>query len=113
MAVLYPVLGHKEIPQKEFTEHLKNLKSVAKIFDSHLKDRHFLVGENLTIADVVAAVAFVAPYQTVLDAGFRKGMPNISAWLEKCMALPSFVRRLGYIKWVEKAMGAFDPNAKP
>lgn len=29
------------------------------------------------------------------------------------MGLPSFIRRLGYIKSIDKAMGAFDPNAKP
>ena len=29
------------------------------------------------------------------------------------MSLPSFVRRLGYVKPIEKGLAAFDPAAKP
>jgi hypothetical protein len=113
MPVLYAALGHKVTPAKEFTDYVKALKSLVKIFDNHLNGKHFLVGETLTLADVVASTAFVVPCQTVLDAGVRKGMPHFAAWFERCMSLPSFVRRLGYIKPIEKAMGAFDPAAKP
>jgi len=52
-------------------------------------------------------------YQTVLDAGFRKGMPAVTEWFERCVGLPSFVRRLGYVKMTEVAFKQFDPNAKP
>ena len=53
---------------------------MCKVLNDHLKDKHFLVGNNLTIADVVAACSLIMAYQTVLDAGFRKGMPAVTEW---------------------------------
>jgi len=40
---------------------LKNLKDLCKVLDTHLKGKDFLVGDALTVADVVAATAFIAP----------------------------------------------------
>jgi glutathione S-transferase len=47
-----------------------------------------LVGERTTVADVVVAVTLLLPYQLALDAGFRKAMPNVTAWLENFVHLP-------------------------
>ena len=112
MPVAYAALGHAIVKQEVFTAGLAKLKSVLKVLNTHLADKHFLVGDNLTIADVVVSVAMMIPFQTVLDGGFRKGMPHVSEYFERCVGLPSFVRRLGYVKMVEKAFKAFDPNAK-
>ena len=62
MPTIMAALGHKVTPQKEFTEYLKALKSLCKIFNTHLEGKHFLVGESLTVADVVASTAFVVPF---------------------------------------------------
>ena len=113
MPVLYAALGHSVVKQEVFTAAVAKVKSVMKVLNTHLADKHFLVGDNLTVADVVVANSLVVLFQTVLDAGFRKGMPHVSEYFERCVGLPSFVRRLGYVKVVEKAMKAFDPNAKP
>jgi len=77
-----------------------------------LKGKQYLVGNGVTVADIVLSTAFIPCFQTVLDAGFRKGMPNFSAWFAKCMANQGFINVVGIIKPIEKAMGAFDPNAK-
>jgi len=73
------------------------LKSACKTLNAHLADKHFLVGDNLTVADIHTAGALVIAFQTVLDAGFRKSMPDVSEWFERVAGLPSFVRRFGYI----------------
>ena len=49
-------------------------------------------------------------FQTVLDGGYRKAIPNLVAWFERCIGLPSFIRRFGYIKMTEKAMKPVDPK---
>ena len=48
-----------------------------------------------------------------MDTSFRKTIPNVSEWFERCVGLPSFVRRVGYVKLADKALKAFDPKAKP
>ena len=52
------------------------LKLKVRVFDKHLKTRDYLVGKTLTVADVVCVFKFVEPYQTVLDGGFRKSVPD-------------------------------------
>ena len=113
MPVLKAALGHTIVKADEFAAGVKEVKAVCKVLNDHLKDKHFLVGDNLTIADVTVACALIVAFQTVLDAGFRKGFSAVSEWFERCMGLPSFVRRLGYIKMTEKPMKQFDPSAKP
>merc|ERR1712086_723177 len=49
---------------------------------------------------------------TVLGAGERKAFPNVVNWFERCISLPSFIRRMGYVKMTEKAFRPFDKNAK-
>jgi len=52
-------------------------------------------------------------FQCHFDAGFRKTIPNLTGYFVRCTALPSVVKTLGYLKMCEKAMKAYDPNAKP
>jgi len=109
--VAYAALGHKVIPKDQYTNALKTFKSKVSLLNDQLKGKHFLVGNNLTLADVMVACSLVVAYQTVFDYKFRKAMPHVSTWFEKCIGLPSFVRRLGYVKMVDVAFDAFDPNA--
>jgi glutathione S-transferase len=113
MPVVMAAFGHATIPQSDFNDLVKNLKSEIKTLDTHLKGRSYLVGESVTTADIIASCALILPFQSVLDAGFRKGMPNVSEWFQRCMGLPNFIGRLGYVKVTEKALKAWDPNAKP
>jgi elongation factor 1-beta len=112
MPVLMPVLGHRVVPKKDFNTSLSGLKSLCKVLDTHLNGKQYLVGNGVTVADIALSTAFIPCFQTVLDAGFRKGMPNFSAWFAKCMANQGFINVVGIIKPIENAMGAFDPNAK-
>jgi elongation factor 1-gamma len=60
----------------------------------------------LTVADIVVACALVLPFQTALDAGFRKAMPNVSNWMDRVIKLPEVVARLGNVKFAAKVIKA-------
>lgn len=62
MPVAYAALGHKEISQGDFTAAVNVLKGHVKAMNTHLKDKHFLVGDNLTVADVCAATALIVGF---------------------------------------------------
>jgi len=113
MPVVKAALGHTIVKADAFSAGVKELKAVVKTLNDHLKNKDWLVGQTLTIADVVVACSLVVGFQTVLDAGFRKSMSAVSEWFEKCVGLPSFVRRLGYVKMTQTPFKQFDPNAKP
>lgn len=71
-----------------------------------------MVGGRYTVADVVVGVTLLLPYQLALDAGFRKAMPNVSAWLEKFVKLPQVVSRLGHVKFAAKIVKPVAPPKK-
>jgi len=58
----------------------------------------------LTVADLVLGVHLVLAFQTVLDTGFRKAMVNVSKWMDKIIAIPEVVKRLGHVKFCAKAI---------
>ena len=111
--VIGPVFGFSVASPGDFNAGISKLKSQAKIINTHLNGKSFLVGDNVTVADVTLAFSLLIPFQTVLDAGFRKGMPNLAAWFERVINLPSCVKAAGYIKMCDKALKPFDPKAKP
>jgi len=71
MPLAYSTLGLKIVSQEEFGKQLKCLQAQARIFDASLKGKTFLVGENLTVADVVCAGGWIIAFQTVFDPAFR------------------------------------------
>ena len=111
MPVVYSAFGHKVIPQTEFAAGLKTLKAKAQAFNTALKGKHWLVGDRISVADVVCGAGWVIAFQSVFDGGFRKSIPHLTAWFERCIGLPSFIKALGHVKMTDKAMKAWDPNA--
>lgn len=81
--------------------------------NTHLQGKTYLVGEKLTVADLVLTFGLLIPFQTSLDAGFRKSVaPNVAALVERVLALPEVVARLGNVRLCAKALKAVAPPKK-
>jgi len=109
MPVARAVLGHTVVASADFLKAVNELKGHAKTMNAYLAGKTYLVGEKMSVADVVASCALVMAFQTVFDGGFRKGMANVTAWFKRCMENPAFVKHLGHVKCTEKAFKAWDP----
>lgn len=92
------VFGFKPHCAVTFDAAVKTLKEKAKTVEEHLKGKHWLVGDSLTLADVSLFCSFIVPFQTLFDASFVKTVPNFTAWFKKIASLPSVVGRVGYVK---------------
>ena len=73
VSVAMAVFGHKVVSQSEFTKYISTLKAHANTLNKYLQGKSYLVGENPTVADIVVASPLIIAFQTVFDAGFRKG----------------------------------------
>jgi hypothetical protein len=113
MPIAMACLGHTTVEADVHAKNVAALKAACKTLNAHLADQHFLVGDNLTVADILAAGSLIMAFQTVLDASFRKSMEDVSEWFERVVGLPSFVRRCGYIRMTKKAVRHYNPNATP
>lgn len=110
MSVAMACLGHTTVADDVHARNVEALKTAVNRLDEHLADNHFLVGDNLTVADVLAAGSLIMAFQTVLDASWRKSHADVTEWFERVVGLPSFVRRCGYIRLATHTVRHFNPN---
>ena len=90
-----------------YNNAVKEVKAVIQTINTHLQGKTNLVGNRITVADLAIAVQLIPLYQLVLDAGFRKAMPNVTSWLESLIKLPEVVGRLGNVKFATKTVKPF------
>lgn len=91
--------------QSAWNDANKELKNQVKLVNKALADgKGFLVGGALSLADIFVAMVLTAPFQTVLDAGFRKAMGAVSDWAPKMYALSEVKGVQGAIMLCAKPM---------
>jgi len=62
----------------------------VKTLNTAIGSKKWLVGDEMTLADVVLACTLMHGFQTVIDAGMRKSFSNLDAWASRCYSLPVF-----------------------
>ena len=58
----------------------------------------------MTLADVYLGACFKEAFQTLFDAGFRKGIPNLTKWFESFAKDKKVSKRFGNIKCCAQAL---------
>jgi len=105
-AWLFPILNivpyHKEATNKAKAD----IKKALTILNTHLTTRTFLVGERVSLADIVVSMALYRLYKMVFDPGFRKAFPNVNRWYLTCVNQPHFKSVIGEVQLAEKMMEA-------
>merc|ERR1712063_158985 len=99
---LYPIYGFlPNVP--EATENAKaDVKKQLMILNNFLLTRSYLVGERITLADIVVATSLVPFYTKVFDPTYRKPFPNVTRWFLTCVNQPNFKKVLGEITLCEQ-----------
>jgi len=104
---VFPCLGIMQF-NKSATERAKeDIKKAMTALNEHLLHHTYLVGERVTVADVVVACTMVSLYQNVLDPGFRKPFGNVNRWFTTIVNQPQVKKVIGSVKLAEK-MAQFD-----
>jgi len=104
---VFPCLGIMQF-NKGATERAKeDIKKAMTALNEHLLHQTFLVGERVTLADIVVACTMLSLYQNVLDPNFRKPFGNVNRWFTTVVNQPQVLKVLGPVKLAEK-MAEFD-----
>jgi glutathione S-transferase len=61
---------------------LKNIRSAAAVLDAHLADRQFIVGDQLTLADIDIAAPFSQVHRSKVPFA---DFPNLWAWQQRLL----------------------------
>jgi elongation factor 1-gamma len=93
---LYPVLGLMEAPEASKTENAKNdVKKALQALEEKLKTSPFLIGDFISLADIVVACALKEGFVKLFDPAFRKPYAKVCAWFEGCCKMPQFSAVIG------------------
>lgn len=85
-----PILG-KIANNAAATQRAKgDIRKVLEVLNRHLLNNTFLVGQTVSLADIVVAFALFDLYTHVLDDGFRKQFGNVNRWFLTCVNQPEF-----------------------
>lgn len=97
-----PILGvipnNSNAVQKAKGDVRKALENLNK----HFLNKTFLVGNRISLADVVVAASLYRLYEVVLDGPFRKQFINVNRWFTTVVNQPEFKAVAGEIKLCEK-----------
>jgi elongation factor 1-gamma len=87
---LLPTKGHIKFDGKAYSEAKKELTDALTILNEHLLHHTFLVGHQVTIADIAIAAALVEPYTDLFEPSIRNGFTNVTRWFNTVVNQKAF-----------------------
>ena len=82
--IVYPIFGWKNYCKESADKANNRLKEFMRTLDAHLKDKDFVMGSRLTLADVTFFRELKYFFQLVFPKGLRdKVFPNATKWFQR------------------------------
>ncbi|KAJ8263309.1 hypothetical protein COCON_G00157660 [Conger conger] len=79
---MVPIIIGTEVPKEKMDSAMEDLNTSLKLFEEKfLQDRAFIVGDQISLADLVALVEIIQPVGTGVD--LFKDRPRLSAWSDR------------------------------
>jgi elongation factor 1-gamma len=101
-----PILGWMDENKAVSERAAADLKKGMSLLENHLKMETFIVGRQITVADVAIATTLLLPLKLVLDAKAREAFPNVMRWFDLCVHQQAFVDVVGETKLCEVPLQA-------
>jgi elongation factor 1-gamma len=104
-----PLIGRRPFIKEEVQENMKATLQKLRILENHLGGRKYLVGKQLSLADLFVVGIVAGAFRFFLDKTWRDEHPAITGWFEHVHSQPIFAEVAGMPVLAEKAM----PNVPP
>ncbi|KAI0172226.1 glutathione S-transferase [Hypoxylon sp. FL1284] len=89
--IIMLVLKLMPVDEKLYEKSIDSLERALKAIDASLQGgKKFLVGDTVTMADIMVSAILYQSAGFLIDAEMRKSVPNVTAWLQGLAALPEF-----------------------
>ena len=103
---VYPVLGWQDFNAGVHAQAVADLHKALATLEAHLASRTFVVGDAVTLADIVLVTALFYPFKLVLDGTVREAYPCVTRWFYTCVNQPAFAAVLGEVPLCEEPLTA-------
>jgi len=104
---VFPCLGIMQFNKNASERAKDDVKKAMTALNDQLLHQTYLVGERVTLADIVVACTMISLYQNVLDPEFRKPFGNVNRWFTTIVNQPQVKKVVGAVVMAEK-MAQFD-----
>jgi len=94
---IYPILGYIPNNAAAVQKAQGGIRKILGFLNKHLQTRTYLVGERITIADIVVSMSLYYLYQKVLDTKFRNPYVNTNRWYLTVVNQPEFKAVIGEV----------------
>ena len=94
--LVYPIFGWEVYDKEKEKKSLERVKKLLGALNKQLEGKKFILGDNITLADVVN-FRFIRPYfQLVLPEGLRNSLlKNVSEWFKNIAESPEALKAYG------------------
>eukprot|EP01027_Heterolobosea_sp_BB2_P022187 GEZU01032652.1.p1 GENE.GEZU01032652.1~~GEZU01032652.1.p1 ORF type:complete len:425 (-),score=222.10 GEZU01032652.1:670-1896(-) len=103
MQWIAPILGYLPYNKKVEQEAKEKVLSNLQVVNKYLETRTFLVGERISLADIVMTCVLLLPYKMVFEPSVRAPFTHINRWFNTCINQPNFKAVLGEVTLCVKA----------
>eukprot|EP00002_Diphylleia_rotans_P002112 TRINITY_DN112_c0_g1_i3.p1 TRINITY_DN112_c0_g1~~TRINITY_DN112_c0_g1_i3.p1 ORF type:complete len:441 (-),score=94.77 TRINITY_DN112_c0_g1_i3:337-1659(-) len=98
---VYPILGYLPYDRRVCDKAKEDMHKALATLDKHLASRTFLVGQRITLADIVVLCALYWPLAMVIDPAFRAPYTHFVRWVDTLVHQPQFAAVIGDFKFAE------------
>ncbi|KAJ1974675.1 hypothetical protein H4R35_003504 [Dimargaris xerosporica] len=108
-----PIMGFQSYNKVVVNEAKETTGKLLTALNQILLTRTFLVGERLTLADIIVVCDLVLPYKKVFSPEFRAPLKNLNRYFWTCINQPEFRKVLGDIKYLDQEPTYVMPKKEP
>lgn len=111
----YPLMGYAPMNEAAIKKGKEDVKKVLATLDKALAPKTFLVGESVSLADIVLACTLYNLFAKLLEPKDREAYVNVLRWFVTCVNQRAFKKVLGETALCTKTMEpqSASPAAKP
>ena len=111
--IVYPLFGWKNYCKESADKANNKLKEFMRTLDAQLKDKEFVMGAKLTLADVTLFRELKYFFQLVFPKGLRdKVFPNATKWFQKMAETEEVKKAYGKILLCNQPLKPFIKEEK-
>jgi elongation factor 1-gamma len=96
---VYPILGYMPFNKLFYTTAVDTIKKAMGTLDRYLQTRTFLVGDRVTLADIIVGSLFNPLYKLVLGPEHRDAFKNLNRWYRTIANQEEFKSVWGEFTW--------------
>jgi len=104
---VFPCLGLMGFNKNTYEEAREDVTKCLNLLNSHLLSRTFLVGERISLADIVVTCNLLRLYEHIMDKEFRSAFVHVNRWFDTIVHQNEVKSVIGDFKWCTK-MAVFD-----